>query len=194
MRYSKDHKAQTRQQLLQETGSHAKQYGFAASGVTALAGAAGLTTGSLYKHFDNKNALFAELVTAEMAQTLKRYDGIEPGDTSGMQKALCTYLSMNHVRGAASGCPVPSLAAEVARSSDDVRSAFEAGVVDLKNTLSDLTGSDSAAWTMLAQNVGAVMIARALLCDATRRELLDAVRLTGSQLLLNGAKQEHEPE
>jgi TetR/AcrR family transcriptional regulator, transcriptional repressor for nem operon len=188
MRYPKNHKQEVRQHLLLQTGAHAKEHGFAASGVDALAGAAGLTTGSLYKHFDNKNALFAELVTAEMAQTLQRYDGIDPGDTSGMQKALSSYLSMNHVRGAASGCPLPSLAAEVARSSDAVRSAFEMGVVEIKNTLSDLTGSDSAAWTLLAQNVGAVMIARAMLSDATRRELLAAVRLTGSQHLQNAQK------
>jgi TetR/AcrR family transcriptional regulator, transcriptional repressor for nem operon len=184
MRYPKNHKQEVRQHLLLQTGAHAKEHGFAASGVDALAGAAGLTTGSLYKHFDNKNALFAELVTAEMAQTLQRYDGIEPGDTSGMQKALCTYLSMNHVRGAASGCPVPSLAAEVARSSDAVRSAFEMGIVDLKNTLAELIGSDGAAWTMLAQNVGAVMIARAMQHDSTRQELLAAVRVAGDNLLL----------
>jgi AcrR family transcriptional regulator len=183
MRYPKNHKEQVRQQLLLDSGSHAKEHGFAASGVDALAGASGLTTGSLYKHFDNKNALFAALVTSELAQTLHRYHGIAPDDLAGKQKALDSYLSMNHVKEAASGCPVPSLAAEVARSSETVRSAFEVGIVDLKNTLSDLTGSESAAWTLLSQNVGAVMIARAMMNDSAKREILDAVRVAGANLL-----------
>jgi TetR/AcrR family transcriptional regulator, transcriptional repressor for nem operon len=183
MRYPKNHKQQVREHLLLQAGSHAKANGFAASGVDALAGAAGLTTGSLYKHFDNKNALFSELVTTELAQTLRRYDGIALGDKVATGKSLDSYLSLSHVDDAASGCPVPSLAAEVARASDEVRGAFEVGVLDIKNTLSKLTGSDGAAWTLLAQNVGAVMIARAMLNDATRRELLMAVQESGTQLL-----------
>jgi TetR/AcrR family transcriptional regulator, transcriptional repressor for nem operon len=182
MRYPKHHKQEVRQHLLSQTGSHAKAQGFAASGVDALAGAAGLTTGSLYKHFDNKDALFAALVTTELAQTIARFDGIALGDTDAMQKSLDSYLSMSHVRDAATGCPVPSLAAEVARASDDVRNAFETGMVDLKNAVAALTASDAAAWTLIAQNVGAVLIARAMRSDAVRRDVLAAVRGAGADL------------
>ncbi len=182
MRYPKHHKQEVREQMLSQTGSHAKAQGFTASGVQALAGAAGLTTGSLYKHFDNKNALFAALVTTELAQTVHRFDCIAAEDMVAMQKALDSYLSMSHVRDPASGCPVPTLAAEVARASDDVRSSFEAGMVDLKNVVSVLTGSDAAAWTLIAQNVGAVLIARAMRSDAIRRDVLAAVRGAGADL------------
>jgi AcrR family transcriptional regulator len=185
MRYPKNHKENVRQQLLLESGSHAKQHGFAVSGVNALASAAGLTTGSLYKHFDHKDALFSALITAELAKTKRRYDGVEAGDYSAMQKILSSYLSMNHVHAPASGCPVPSLAAEVARSSDEVKRAFEAGIIEIKNTVTDITGSSSAAWTLMAQNVGAVMIARAMLDDTTKREILAAVRVAGADLLLS---------
>jgi TetR/AcrR family transcriptional regulator, transcriptional repressor for nem operon len=188
MRYPKNHKQEMREHLLSQTGSHAKAQGFSASGVDALAGAAGLTTGSLYKHFDNKDALFTALVTTELAQTTQRFDGITPGDTEAMQKALNSYLSMSHVRDAASGCPVPSLAAEVARASEDVRRSFEVGVVDLKNAMAALTGSDAAAWTLMAQNVGAVLIARAMRSDAARREILAAVRLAGAELVKGDTK------
>jgi AcrR family transcriptional regulator len=188
MRYPKNHKENVRQQLLLESGSHAKQHGFAASGVDALAGAAGVTTGSLYKHFDNKNALFAALVTTELTQTMRRYDGVAPGDKVALQNALDSYLSMSHVREAASGCPVPSLAAEVARASDEVRSVFETGIFDLKNALADLTGSSNTAWALMAQNVGAVMIARAMLHDSAKREILAAVRVAGANLLTDTLK------
>ncbi len=183
MRYPKNHKENVRQQLLLESGSHAKQHGFAASGVDALAGAAGLTTGSLYKHFDNKDALFSALISAELGKTKRRYDGLKHGDYIAIQKILTSYLSMNHVHEPANGCPVPPLASEVARSSDEVKRAFEAGIVELKNAVTDITGSSSTAWTLMAQNVGAVMIARAMLHDKTKREILAAVRMAGVDLL-----------
>ncbi len=183
MRYPKNHKEEVRQQLLLASGSHAKQHGFAASGVDALAGAAGLTTGSLYKHFDNKDALFSALITAELDKTKRRYDGVELGDYQAMQKILNIYLHLNHVHASASGCPVPSLASEVARSSDEVKRAFEAGIVELKNAVTDITGSSNKAWALMAQNVGAVMIARAMLHDTTKREILAAVRVAGADLL-----------
>lgn len=183
MRYPKHHKEQVRQQLLQDAGGHAKAHGFSASGVDALAGAAGLTTGSLYKHFENKDALFSALIKTELGQTTRRFDSVTPGDDLAIQKALASYLSMGHVRDAAHGCPVPSLAPEVARASDEVKSAFETGIVELKNVLAGLTGSDSAAWTLMAQNVGAVMIARAMLHEAVKKEILAAVRMAGVNLL-----------
>jgi AcrR family transcriptional regulator len=183
MRYPQDHKAKVRQQLLQDGARHAKKHGFAASGVDALAGAAGLTTGSLYKHFDNKNVLFSALIQAELEQTVSRFAQIEPGDNSALLKALAGYLSMSHVRSPESGCPAPSLAADVARASDEVRMAFEAGVVDFQKTLKALIGSGSVAWTLIAQSVGAVMMARAMQDESTQRAIMTAVRSTSADLL-----------
>lgn len=185
MRYTQDHKNQVRQHLLLEGARHAKKNGFAASGVDALAGAAGLTTGSLYKHFDNKNALFSALVKVDIAQTVGRFANIKPGDNEAMLKALKTYLSMSHVRAPEAGCPVPSLAADVARASDDVRAVFEAGMVELKDTIKAIVGSDKAAWTLIAQNVGAVMIARAMLHDTLKKDVINAVQASAEHLIVN---------
>lgn len=188
MRYPKDHKEQVRQQLLAQSGSHAKKHGFSASGVDALAGAAGVTTGSLYKHFENKKALFSALVKAELDQTVRRFLDIEAGDNAAMIKALSGYLSMSHVLSPETGCPAPSLAADVARSGDEVRQAFEAGILDFKNVLKNFTGSDKTAWTLIAQNVGAVMIARAMFNESVQRELVSAVRGSVADLVTGPLK------
>lgn len=183
MRYSKDHKEQVRQQLLSDSGSHAKKNGFAATGVDALAGAAGLTTGSLYKHFASKNALFSSLIEAEINRTVQRFADLKPGDDAAMLMALASYLSMRHVRSPETGCPLPSLTADVARSNDVVRESFETGLLQFKNVLAELTGSDATAWTLIAQNVGAVMIARAMRHDSAKRGIIGAVRTSGASLL-----------
>lgn len=188
MRYPKDHKEQVRRKLLSDSACHAKKHGFAGSGVDALAASAGLTIGSLYKHFANKNELFAALIAEELRRTVALFGALDPHDDAGKQRALAGYVSLQHVGAAEQGCPLPALAAEVGRSTDEVRRAFEAGLLELKDTLVTLAGSEQAAWTLIAQSVGAVMLARAMLSEDSQKALLAAVRRDGSAKLTSGGR------
>lgn len=183
MRYPKEHKAASRQRLVALSGCHAKQHGFNDSGMAALAASAGVTTGALYKHFDGKAGLFAALITAEMARTVRLLDAIDPADGAGVARFMSGYLGLEHVRHPEQGCPLPSLTPEVARSDEAVRSAFQAGLLDIHARLQRMTASSDDAWTLLAQSVGAVMLARALPDETCQAELLGAVRRAGGQLL-----------
>lgn len=173
MRYNKDHKENARQRLLKSGGRHAKKHGFHESGMAALASAAGVTTGSLYKHFDDKSDLFAALVHSELKQAARKYEGV---DAAGLKKALADYLSLHHVRHPEQGCPLPCLTPEIARGPESVRSAFEAGLLEIHSTIQRSTGSSASAWVLLAQTVGAVMLARAMQNEAVQKDLLAAVR------------------
>jgi TetR/AcrR family transcriptional regulator, transcriptional repressor for nem operon len=183
MRYSKEHKDETRQRLLQASAGHAKQHGFAASGVDALASAAGVTAGSLYKHFRGKSDLFASLLRADIDRSAERFAHLRPGDTRAAQKALDEYLSRRHVLHPEDGCPLPALTAEVARADEAVRAAFDDGLRDLHGRLEAIAGSSTNAWALIIQNVGAVMLARAALDPRLQRELLQAARAHGRTLL-----------
>lgn len=183
MRYPKDHKDASRQRLVEQGGSHAKKHGFNASGMAALAASAGVTTGALYKHFDGKAGLFVALITAELARTAKLYDDFDPLDEASAAKSLAGYLSLQHVRHPEQGCPLPSLTPEIARADDAVRAAYQTGLLDIHARLRRVTGNSGDAWTLMAQNVGAVMLARAVLDEKIQRELLSALRAAGENLL-----------
>lgn len=183
MRYPKEHKEQARRQLLVSSGSHVKKHGFAASGVDALAASAGVTVGSLYKHFDSKDALFAEVIRAELERTVAMFASLDEAGLEALLMRLSAYTSLQHVNAPEAGCPLPSLAAEVARSSDEVRATFESGLLGLQQSMAQLIGSPDLAWTLIAQNVGAVMLARAMHTETQQRNLLRAVRNTSSALL-----------
>lgn len=175
MRYPKEHKEQTRTRLLESGGSHAKKHGFGGSGMDSLAAAAGVTTGSLYKHFEGKSDLFAALIRAELQRTAKRFSAIAPGDLEAATKALAAYLSLNHVKHPEAGCALPSLTPEVARADESVRDAFQSGMIAIHAIVADrFTGSSDTAWALIAQSVGAVMLARAMRDETVRRELLGA--------------------
>jgi AcrR family transcriptional regulator len=188
MRYPKEHKEQTRTLLLESGGSHAKKHGFVASGMDSLAAAAGVTTGSLYKHFEGKSDLFAALIRTELQRTAKRFSAIAPGDLEAATNALAAYLSLNHVKHPEAGCALPSLTPEVARADESVRDAFQSGVLAIHAIVADrFTGSADTAWALIAQSVGAVMLARAIPDERVRRELLGAMARTSVALLAKAA-------
>ena len=194
MRYPKEHKEQIRRKLLSASGSHAKKHGFAASGVDALAASAGVTAGALYKHFDTKDALFAEVVRAEVQGTAELFTHLEQAGLDGLRKVLAAYASLQHVRSPETGCPLPTLAAEVARASAEVRQAYEAGILNVQDKLKALTGSSDVAWALIAQSVGAVMLARAMDSERQQRALLQAVRAVGGGLVQEAGKASALPD
>jgi AcrR family transcriptional regulator len=183
MRYTNEYKEQARANLVEAGGSHAKQHGFSSSGMADLAAAAGVTTGSLYKHFNGKSDLFVALLTAELTRTADLYANVDPTDNQQIKRALGGYLSMSHVAHPGAGCPLPSLTPEISRADDAVKEAFEKGVQSIHKNINALTGDADTAWVIMAQNVGAVMLARAMKSEVLQREILSAVRQTGEKLI-----------
>jgi TetR/AcrR family transcriptional repressor of nem operon len=185
MRYPKEHKEQARSRLLASGGSHAKKHGFGGSGVDALAAAAGVTTGSLYKHFEGKSDLFVALIRSELQRTAQRFSAIAPGDLEAATKSLAAYLSLHHVKHPEAGCALPSLTPEVARADESVRDEFQSGMLAIHAIVADrFTESTDTAWALIAQTVGAVMLARAMPDERVRRELLGAA--AGASVALLG--------
>jgi TetR/AcrR family transcriptional regulator, transcriptional repressor for nem operon len=183
MRYTKEHKDASRQRLIELGGSHAKKHGFNESGMASLAEAAGVTTGALYKHFDGKADLFAALVGAELARTAQLYDAVDPADDASVAGSLKGYLSLQHVRHPEQGCPLPSLTPEIARADDAVKAAYQEGLLAIHANMRRFTASSEEAWTLMAQNVGAVMLARSIPDESLQREILSALRKAGESLL-----------
>lgn len=182
MRYPKDHKEQSRQRLVESSGRMAKQRGFASSGIDAMAAASGVTSGSLYKHFSGKSELFAAIVQAELGRSADVFAEVS-ADVISFEKALDAYLSLQHVHHPDRGCALPSLTAEVARSDKSVRAAFQKGLLAIHGALTRSLKSDEQAWALIAQSVGAVMLARAVLDDDVRNDLLLAAKKNGKTLL-----------
>jgi TetR/AcrR family transcriptional repressor of nem operon len=183
LRYSRQHKQTARQHLVDRGGSHAKKHGFGGSGMDALAAAAGVTTGSLYRHFDGKSELFAAIVGNELEQSAERFSALAGEDRAAVLRMLDRYLSMSHVEHPERGCVLPTLTAEVARADEPVRAAFQGGIERIHAVLERVTGSGDDAWVLLAQLVGAVMLTRALPDEPARQRLLAAVRRSGRTII-----------
>jgi TetR/AcrR family transcriptional regulator, transcriptional repressor for nem operon len=179
MRYPKEHKQQARQRLVERSGRLAKERGFAVSGIDAMAAASGVTSGSLYKHFRGKSDLFAAILGAELERSAERFSAVPTGDIKSLEKALRGYLSVQHVDHPDHGCALPALTAEVARADESVRAAFQEGLLGIHEALKRRLKSGDTAWALIAQSVGAVMLARAVLDDDVRNDVLSAAQKDG---------------
>ncbi|WP_068828982.1 TetR/AcrR family transcriptional regulator [Pseudomonas sp. BMS12] len=175
MRYSAEHKTQTREKLLASSGALAKRGGFASTGVDGLMKAIGLTGGAFYGHFSSKDELFAAIVERELSHSLKLL-GSEEASRDKLQRCLDLYLSMQHVEQPDSGCAIPSLGAEIARADRSVRELAEHWLLRLQQAWAKELADPQLAWAILAQCVGALVVARMLATPQLQEDVLDSSR------------------
>ena len=176
MRYANTHKEDTRNKLLASSRAIAKRGGFTSTGVDALMGSIGLSGGAFYSHFPSKQALFEAIIEAEIAKSTDMLAGNEDSPDNHVAKCLRDYLSSFHAMNPEVGCVLPTLGPEIAQAGPEVRSVVEAALKRTQKRWSARTGDADAAWALIAQCVGALVLARAVESDRTRKEILAASR------------------
>ena len=183
MRYSAEHKAQTREKLLLSSGALAKHGGFSTTGVDGLMKAIGLTGGAFYSHFPSKDDLFAAIVERELSHSLQLLGDNVEGSRDKLQRCLDGYLSMAHVEQPDSGCAIPTLGAELARADIEVREQAEHWLLRLQQAWAKVLESDVLAWAILAQCVGALLLARMLATPESQAQVLQASKALLTDIL-----------
>ncbi len=182
MRYSATHKQATRAKLIASSRAIAKRDGFEAAGVDGLMAAIGLSGGAFYNHFASKDELFAALVECEMAHSTVLLAGADAADPDAIVGALRRYLTSAHASQPEAGCALPALGAEIARADVSVRSGVEQSLRKLQRAWRDrLAGDGDRAWALIAQCVGAILLARVVASGRTRGEILASNRRFAEQ-------------
>ncbi|WP_315263242.1 TetR/AcrR family transcriptional regulator [Pseudomonas fragi] len=174
MRYSSQHKAETRVRLLKSAAVVAKRSGLAAASVDRIATSAGITGGALYSHFPSKDELFASLVAQEIESCmLTRLTRTGDLTKERLLVGLKQYLSIDHSVNVEGGCPIPSLGTDISRANESVKQDFEAWLIELHHSWTETLGSSSEAWAVIAQCTGAILLARMLAGNDAKQKVLD---------------------
>jgi len=170
VRYSNEHKAETRRRVLKEAAQEIRAKGPDGVAVAAVMARAGLTHGGFYAHFESKDAMIADAIGTMFDDARGRSDAIE--QTSDPRAALKAYidfyLSPAHRDRRERGCPLPALSGDLARSGEQQRARFGKGMEALTMRLAKALGGIGIAEAhaegsaMLAQMVGAVALSRAV--------------------------------
>jgi len=161
MRYDTEHKQRTHEKVVHNAAEAIRQYGPDKIGVADLMAKSGLTHGGFYAHFKSKDDLVAEAISYMFEERLEAFrncmSGVEPAE--GLAKYIDLYLSTRHRDKRDKGCPVASLAGDIARMPVVARKRFEIGINNLSVGLSDtLKALQAPEPEMLAASIGAEMV------------------------------------
>jgi len=176
MRYSKTHKDETRTKLIETARAITKKGGFSSTGVDALMSAIGMTGGAFYSHFPSKQALFQAVIEDEIRNSSEMLAGGKNASGDQLEQCLRNYLSTSHVLHPEEGCVLPALGGEIARAEPEVREAVEKGLKQIQKAWANRLDSPDAAWAIIAQCVGALVISRAVETERTRKEIITSTR------------------
>jgi AcrR family transcriptional regulator len=189
MRYPPDQKARAKQAILQASARALRTSGFKGIGVDGLAASAGVTSGAFYSNFSNKEALFEEVIETYLGEPfIDSESGSIAERQDRLKEWLAMYISADHRVDPASGCVMPTLSADVARSNPQIRDAYKrkmlAMVHNMLNIL-DVAGPDRRrrAWSIVAMMIGAIAISRAMPDGEEADQALDSALQTATALV-----------
>jgi len=179
MSYGPEHKPKTHARIVDVASRLFRTDGMHATGIDRLMAEAGLTRGGFYAHFDSKAALFSEALRAGLVEARDKLmsRGLEKlAGNAWIRAATRRYLAPEH-RDNPAGCVVPTLAAEVARAPDEVRSTFNESIGEILGEMAERSGrTRDEATAMLAMWVGAMTLARAMNDEAEAKRVLEACK------------------
>ena len=185
MRYSKDHKQETRQRIVEAAGRRFKQDGIDGAGVATVMSDAGLTNGAFYNHFTSKEDLVANVLADQLRAQRHSFDAQAP-DRAGLDAFIRSSLSPQHRDQCADGCPSAALLDEIARRPAATRQVFTDELMrvidDIASRLAptDVDAARTDALTLLGFVIGTLQLSRAL----TDRDLSDQLLAQGVETAL----------
>jgi TetR/AcrR family transcriptional repressor of nem operon len=193
MRYSKEHKLETRARIVKRASMRLREKGAHGIGVADLMKDAGLTHGGFYAHFDSRQALVIEAFSHAMDRGTERWRKL--AEQTSPEKRLATivesYLTPVHRDDPGRGCAIPTLAAEIARENPRTRKAFAAKVEQMIDMLAaqipdvPRKAARKQAMASIATMMGTLVLARV----AGNGEFSDEILGAGRDAVLDRAAQ-----
>ncbi len=190
LRITKERAAENHDRVLDAAAKLFREKGFDGVGVAELMGAAGLTHGGFYNHFDSKEAVEAAACERIFETSIGKLERIAetPGPEAragAFEEYQRRYVSPAARDAAAAACPMVAFAGDVARKSAQVRAAYAEGLAAYLDAFARAHAGVSpdpearaTAIRRFCEMVGALTLARSLARDAPELsdEILRAAR------------------
>ena len=175
MRYTKEHKQETRRRIVERAGRRLKRDGIDGSGVATLMKDAGLTNGTFYAYFASKDELVATAVADQLRTQHESIVAQAAPGRAGLEQLIRWYFSTEQRDNIEYGCPNAALLDEIGRSPDRTRQAYTDGALVLIDGFAarlaphDPPSARLKSLGLLGMMAGTLQLARAL----TDRQLAD---------------------
>lgn len=195
MPYSKEHKAETRQKILDSAIKLFSTNGFDQVTIDDLMNDAGLTRGAFYAHFKNKKAVYSKaIIEGAKKSKIMQKKPEKLTNSEWIEDLLFGYISQEHINQDISPCPLAFLVTDIANNEDEVKAVYTRMYKLLnKGIQTQLKGKGDVGSTQAQQKqdvlaatammIGAVAIGRALTDANTTDQLLTSCRSRALNLL-----------
>jgi TetR/AcrR family transcriptional repressor of nem operon len=172
MPYPAGHRKATRKRIIDSARKLFNQHGFENVSVKQIMAGAGMTHGAFYQYFENKSALYSEVLSCFLTDPNwgPRWEGVTvdlKAADAGAQ-IIRAYLSRQHFEDVENSCPMVALPTDVRRSSSVVKTAFEivfstmVGLLELSASSQEGRTRRQKAHAIAALCVGGLIVSRAL--------------------------------
>lgn len=159
-----DKKSKTRERILESARSALIQHGPAEPSVSQVMGAAGLTVGGFYAHFESKDELMLEAFSQLLGERRSLLAQVDPALDGEGRRALAAafYLSRKHRDAQVHACPLPTSLSEMQRLPEAFREVLAEHIELMAVQMVDRPEDIDKAFADLALMVGGLALARAL--------------------------------
>lgn len=173
MRYSAEHKQETRMRIVAAAGQIFREEGYGGAGIDALTKAAGVTNGAFYGHFKSKSVAFRTAILAGLDDLRQGISALKTEHPEGWLKTFVKYyLGYKRTCKLGEACALPVLSPDVMRADDQTREVYTAELHRLmKEVASGLaaqrpdqseTAHEDRAIVLLSMLSGAAVLSRAV--------------------------------
>jgi len=190
MPYTKEHKQQSRDRIIQSASQLFSQKGYDAVSIDDLMKAADLTRGAFYNHFSNKNEVYAEaIVYAALRSPFNAEKGLSTPMPQWFDNTIGNYLSREHLEQESSPCPLAFMVTDIVKREKPVRSTYTRVYKNLVRLLKrrfkkdNIEHRDETVMAVTAMMIGGVALARALDDAKTADKLMASCRMSASKML-----------
>ena len=181
MGHSQAEKAESRERILDAAAARIRAGGLDNLSIDALMRQASLTRGGFYGHFRSRSALTLAALGRALDGAFASQRAVQQRAGGGFRSLVTRYLSRAHRDGIGQGCPIASLAADVARCDDPQVRALMAerleGVFErTARSMGEPGGKTDAAVAAWSTMLGGLLLARVFGPGARGDEILAIAR------------------
>ena len=194
MRKSKADAAETRKRILSTASGIFLRHGIAATAISDVMIAAGLTQGGFYRHFESKEQLVAEATATAFDELIAAFDSASSGKSPREAIDVIVHLYLNQHAGTdfEPRCPLANLSSELRLSDDGVKVVALEGYSRFVKLLAsylmrlDYTDYVGMAESIVSVVVGAVTLSRVAVEPSVSESIVGNAQRT-VDILLQGA-------
>ena len=180
MRYSVEHKAESRRRILEAARDLFRRGGFEGASIDQVMHRAGLTRGAFYAHFQSKDDLVRQVLDIESGLASTLHEAADADDPRGAAlEALAGYLDPGQRTNNATGCPLVAHPVDAIRGGPDRMGGYTGRLNALIDGLQAVLGGDQTRDDAIRASVMAIggSLLSAACSDVELADRIEAVSL-----------------